>query len=153
MPKTRSISSETLLSIWRTTMITSSSVVRLPQDSIHRPPYHINTGMRTKNSVRGGLRSLLHLSVSSMYSTRIQPSLCQRFPERSNRWKTLAHRRPSQVDSHFCKIKRRCSFSFQVCAVCTGKYYHSGVGVYTENRPGFPAAAAGPAGAVWRKPR
>ena len=31
--------------------------------------------------------------------------------------------RPSstQADSHCCKIKRRCSFPFQVCAVCTGR--------------------------------
>ena len=30
-----------------------------------------------------------------------------------------------QVDSHFCKIKRRGIFLFKFCAVCTGKLYHS----------------------------
>ncbi len=52
---------------------------RLGQDSIHRrgPQNHsnINTGVRRKPAARGGPRSLLHVSVSSVYSTRIQPSL------------------------------------------------------------------------------
>jgi hypothetical protein len=37
---------------------------------------NINAGMRRKPVSRVGPRSVLHFSVSSTYSTRIQPSLC-----------------------------------------------------------------------------
>ncbi len=76
----------------------SSNGVRLAralrQDSIHRSRQNqsnINTGMRKNPVARGGPRGVLHFSVSSTYSTRIQPTVTElRMEEAYNNAATAA---------------------------------------------------------------